>query len=302
MGDRPEQIAGVDGVDLAGKQALVTGSTSGIGRETALALGRLGADVMVHGRDAAAGEAVVDELAAMGREATFRRADYASVDDVRALAAAVGEWTDDLDILYNNAGGLFREGRLTEIGVEYTFHVNHLAPYLLTAELLPMLADDARIVTTSSGAHRGVDIEFEQLRTVDSYSGFRAYQRSKLANVLFSNELARRLDRTDRAITSNSFHPGAIPGSGFARFLPGPLPQLFAALGRLPMTTTVEEGAATAVYLAASPRAEEITGQYFTDCEPETPSAAARDTTTQRRLWAESAELLAIDEPLADSE
>jgi len=302
MGDRPEQIAGVDGVDLAGKQALVTGSTSGIGRETALALGRLGADVMVHGRDAAAGEAVVDELAAMGREATFRRADYASVDDVRALAAAVGEWTDELDVLCNNAGGLFREGRLTEIGVEYTFHVNHLAPYLLTAELLPMLADDARIVTTSSGAHRGVDIEFEQLRTVDSYSGFRAYQRSKLANVLFSNELARRLDRADRAITSNSFHPGAIPGSGFARFLPGPLPQLFAALGRLPMTTTVEEGAATAVYLAASPRAEEITGQYFTDCEPETPSAAARDTTTQRRLWAESAELLAIDEPLADGE
>ena len=302
MGDRPEQIAGVDGVDLAGKQALVTGSTSGIGREAALALGRLGADVMVHGRDAAAGEAVVDELAAMGREATFRRADYASVDDVRALAAAVGEWTDELDVLCNNAGGLFREGRLTEIGVEYTFHVNHLAPYLLTAELLPMLADDARIVTTSSGAHRGVDIEFEQLRTVDSYSGFRAYQRSKLANVLFSNELARRLDRADRAITSNSFHPGAIPGSGFARFLPGPLPQLFAALGRLPMTTTVEEGAATAVYLAASPRAEEITGQYFTDCEPETPSAAARDTTTQRRLWAESAELLAIDEPLADGE
>ena len=302
MGDRPEQIAGVEGVDLAGKQALVTGSTSGIGRETALALGRLGADVMVHGRDAAAGEAVVDELAAMGREATFRRADYASVDDVRALAAAVGEWTDELDVLCNNAGGLFREGRLTEIGVEYTFHVNHLAPYLLTAELLPMLADDARIVTTSSGAHRGVDIEFEQLRTVDSYSGFRAYQRSKLANVLFSNELARRLDRVDRAITSNSFHPGAIPGSGFARFLPGPLPQLFAALGRLPMTTTVEEGAATAVYLAASPRAEEITGQYFADCEPETPSAAARDTTTQRRLWAESAELLAIDEPLADGE
>jgi len=298
MGERPEHIAGVEDVDLAGKHALVTGSTSGIGRETALALGELGADVMVHGRDAAAGQDVVDELVAMGREATFQQADYASVDEVRALAAAVGEWTDDLELLCNNAGGLFREGRLTDLGVEYTFHVNHLSPYLLTAELLPTLADDARIVTTSSGAHRGVDIEFEKVRSVDSYSGFRAYQRSKLANVLFTTELAGRLDRTDRSITSNSFHPGAIPGSGFSRFLPGPLPRLFAALGRLPMTTTVEEGAATAVYLAASPQVDGVSGRYFTDCEPETPSKAARDTTTQRRLWAESATLLDIDEPL----
>jgi hypothetical protein len=257
---------------------------------------------MVHGRDADAGEAVVDRLDAMGREATFQQADYASVDDVRALVTAVDRWADDLDVLCNNAGGLFREGRLTDLGVEYTVHVNHLSPYLLTAELLPTLADDARIVTTSSGAHRGVDIEFERLRSVDSYSGFRAYQRSKLANVLFSNELARRLDRTDRSITSNAFHPGAIPGSGFARFLPGPLPRLFAALGRLPMATTVEEGAATAVYLAASPRVDDVSGRYFTDCEPETPSAEARDRTTQRRLWEESATLLAVDEPLADGD
>ena len=300
MGDRPERIAGVEGVDLEEKRALVTGSTSGIGRETALALGRLGADVMVHGRDAAAGREVVDELAAMGREASFRRADFASVGDVRELAAAVEAWTDDLDILHNNAGGLFREGRLTDLGVEYTFHVNHLAPYLLTAELLPTLADDARIVTTSSGAHRGVDLAFESIRSVDSYSGVRAYQRSKLANVLFSNELARRLDHAGRSITSNAFHPGAIPGSGFARFLPGPLPRLFAALGRLPMATTVEDGAATAVSLAAAPRVADVSGRYFTDCEPEPPSTAARDRTTQRRLWDESARLLEIDEPLAD--
>ncbi|MFD1642577.1 SDR family NAD(P)-dependent oxidoreductase [Halohasta litorea] len=300
MGDRPEHIAGVEHVDLAGKHALVTGSTSGIGRETALALGRLGADVMVHGRDAAAGAAVVDELTAMGREATFQQADYASVDDVRGLAAAVQEWTDDLDVLCNNAGGLFRDGRLTDLGVEYTFHVNHLAPYLLTAELLETLADDARIVTTSSGAHRGVELDFEAIESVDSYSGFRAYQRSKLANVLFSTALAHRLDRTDRSISSNAFHPGAIPGSGFSRFLPGPLPRLFATLDRLPMTTTVAEGAATAVSLAASPRVDDVSGRYFADCEPKEPSAAARDRATQRRLWEQSADLLEIDEPLAD--
>src|SRR6056297_2229367 len=301
MGDRPEQIAGVDGVDLSDSRALVTGSTSGIGRETALALGRLGADVMVHGRDAAAGGAVVDELTAMGQEATFQKADFASVDDVRGLVAAVREWTDDLDVLCNNAGGLFRDGRLTDLGVEYTFHVNHLAPYLLTTELLPTLADDARIVTTSSGAHRGVELDFEAIESVDSYSGFRAYQRSKLANVLFSTELAHRLDHTERSITSNSFHPGAIPGSGFSRFLPGPLPRLFAALDRLPMTTTVAEGASTAVYLAASPRVDGLSGRYFADCEPKEPSAAARDRTTQRQLWERSAELLEIDEPLADA-
>src|SRR6056297_4364757 len=131
MAHQPEQLAGVGSVDLSETQALVTGSTSGIGRETALALGRLGADVMVHGRDAAAGGAVVDELTAMGREATFQKADFASVDDVRDLAAAVGEWTDDLDVLCNNAGGLFRDGRLTDLGVEYTFHVNHLVCRLL---------------------------------------------------------------------------------------------------------------------------------------------------------------------------
>jgi len=301
MSNQPEALAGVGNVDLSGKQALVTGSTSGIGRESAVALGRLGADVMVHGRDAAAGQAVVDELTAMGREATFQRADFASVGEVQDLATAVREWTDELDVLHNNAGGLFREGRLTEIDVEYTFHVNHLSPYLLTAELLSTLADDARIVTTASGAHHGVDIDFEAMRSVEDYSGFRAYQRSKLANILFSSALARRLDRTDRQITSNSFHPGAIPGSGFGRFLPGPLPQLLSALNALPMVPTVADGAATAVYLAASPRVDDVSGRYFVDCEPTEPSQEARNRTTQRRLWTRSAELLEIDEPLAET-
>lgn len=302
MTDHPETLAGVSETDLAGKTALVTGSTSGIGRETALALGRLGADVMVHGRDRAAGQAVVDKLATMGRESTFEQADFTSVVAVRELAAAVEAWTDELDILVNNAGGLFREGRLTELGVERTFHINHLSPYLLTTELLSTLADDARIITTASGAHNGVRLDYEAARSVENYSGFRAYQRSKLANIQFAAELAHRLDRSGRSINSNSFHPGAIPGSGFSRFLPGPLPQLVAALDRLPMTTTVSEGAATAVYLAASPAAAGISGAYVVDYEPSTPSRAARDRTAQRRLWKRSAVLLDIDEPLPATE
>ena len=301
MAEKPETLAGVREVDLSGTTALVTGSTSGIGRETALAFGRLGADVMVHGRDRAAGHAVVDELTAMGIDATFERADFTSVEAVRGLATAVDAWCGELDILVNNAGGLFRDGQLTDRGVERTFHINHLSPYLLTSELLSTLADDARIITTASGAHKGVTLDFEAVRSVDSYSGFRAYQRSKLANIQFAAELARRLDRSGRSISSNSFHPGAIPGSGFGRFLPGPLPRLLSGLRHLPMTTSVAEGAATAVYLVASPQVDDVSGQYFIDCEPSTPSRAARDRAAQRRLWKRSAVLLDIDEPLADA-
>jgi len=226
MAQRTEALAGVGDVDLTGTHALVTGSTSGIGRETALALGRLGANVMVHGRDEAAGQEVVDELTEMGRAATFTRADFASVDAVRELAETVREETDGLDLLLNNAGGLFREGQLTARNVEYTFHVNHLSPYLLTAELLDHLREGARVVTTASSAHNGASLNLDRVESVESYSGTWAYSHSKLANVLFATELSRRLDSAGQSITSNSVHPGAIPGSGFSRFLPGPIPPL----------------------------------------------------------------------------
>ena len=295
---RPEQQAGVADVDCSGLTALVTGSTSGIGRETALTLGRLGADVIVHGRDRAAGRAVVDELAAVGSNATFEPADFADVSAVESLAAAVDDQVDDLDILINNAGGLFRKGRLTDIGVEYTFHVNHLAPYLLTAELLPTLADDARVITTASAAHRGASLDLDAVESVADYSSFSAYQRSKLANIQFTFELARRLERTDRAITANAFHPGAIPGSGFTRFLPGPVSELVGLAGRLPFVPTPADGAATAVYLAVSSRVDSVSGRYFADCEPTQPTAAARDRTAASRLFGRSAELLDIPVPL----
>ncbi|MFB6207175.1 MAG: SDR family NAD(P)-dependent oxidoreductase [Haloglomus sp.] len=299
MTDRPEAGAGVADVDLSGRTALVTGSTSGIGRETALALGRLGADVFVHGRDRGAGTAVVDALESAGARARFRPADFADPGAVRGLAAAVREWTDELDLLVNNAGGLFRDGDRTAAGVERTFHVNHLGPYLLTAELLPHLAPGARVVTTASDAHRGVDLDLETV--THAGGGFRAYQRSKLANVLFTTELARRLERTGRAVTANSFHPGAVPGSGFSRFLPGPLPRLVAAADGLPFVTSVAEGAQTAVFLAASGRVDGVSGRYFVDREPQTPSRAARDREAAAALWTRSADLLDVEVPLADA-
>ena len=298
----PERLADVADVDCTGVQTLVTGSTSGIGRATALALGRLGADVIVHGRDSPAGADVVDELSALGVEATFVEADFASVPAVRKLAATVRAETDGLDVLVNNAGGLFRDGSVTDIGVEYTFHVNHLAPYLLTAELLDHLREGARVVTTASEAHRGSLLDLDRVTDVESYSGTRAYGRSKLANVLFASELARRLDAVGRDVTSNSLHPGAIPGSGFSRFLPGPLPRLVQALGVVPGVTSVADGAAAVLFVAVSPHTADVSGRYFAGQRQTAPSRPARDTEAARRLWERSAALLDVDEPLAESD
>jgi hypothetical protein len=302
MDHPPERRADVADADLTGTTALVTGSTSGIGRAAARSLARLGADVVVHGRDAEAGDALADDLSSLGSDARFVEADFADVDAVRGLAETVRRETDRLDLLVNNAGGLFREGRLTDVGVEYTFHVNHLAPYLLTAELLDHLAPGARVVTTASEAHRGVTLDLDGVTAVDRYSGWRAYQRSKLANVQFAFELARRLATSDREVTSNALHPGAIPGSGFSRFLPTPIPQTMSLLDGLPGVTSVKDGAAAIVYLAVSDRLAGVSGRYFSKQRETTPSRAARDGDARRRLWTRSAELLEIDEPLSPAD
>jgi hypothetical protein len=294
----PEARAGVADADLTGTTALVTGSTSGIGRGAALALGRLGADVVAHGRDADAGAELVDELADVGSDARFVRADFADVDAVRDLADETRESTAELDLLVNNAGGFFREARLTDLGVEYTFHVNHLAPYLLTSELLDHLAPEARVVTTASEAHRGVTLDLDAVTSIGGYSGWTAYQRSKLANVQFAFELARRLNDRGSAVTSNALHPGAIPGSGFTRFLPTPLSQGAKLLNAVPGVTSVRDGAAALVFLAVADRVDDVSGRYFSKQRQAEPSRAARDHEAQERLWERSAGLLGVDEPL----
>lgn len=301
MSKGPAELADVADVDCTGTRALVTGSTSGIGRQAALALGALGADVVVHGRDDTAGERLVTRLSEMGSDASFIRADFSEIDAIRSLPTRIKDETSELDLLVNNAGGLFRKGRLTDIGVEYTFHVNHLGPYLLTTELLDHLADGARVVTTASHAHKGPSLDLNRVTDVERYSGMWAYSHSKLANVLFASELARRLDDTSRAVTSNSLHPGAIPGSGFTRFLPGPISKVVGLLDRVPGITSVTDGAAELLFLAVSPRVSTTSGRYFADQQPTTPSAAARDQAAARRLWERSAELLGIDEPMADA-
>lgn len=298
MGDRAEELAGVADVDLAGRTVLVTGSTDGIGRETALGLGRLGATVLVHGRDREKGRRVVDRLDGSPGEGVLFLADFASQDAVEGLADSVADH-GPIDVLVNNAGGFFRQPRLTPEGFEHTFGVNHLAPFLLTGRLAGSLADGARVVVTASRAHRDADgIDFDAVRTIAGYRPRQAYQRSKLANVLFTAALARRLD----GATANCFHPGFVPGSGFLREVPRAVRAVVQAVEHLPevisgrLATTVVEGAATAVYLAASPGVAGTTGRYFTECSTATPSPVARDRDLQERLWERSEEWTGLDE------
>lgn len=271
--------------DLTGITALVTGATSGVGREVALALGRLGARVLVHGRDRTRGDAVADELRAVGADPLFLRADFADLDDVAALAADAREHTDGLDVLVNNAGTHFDEGRVTDAGVEATFHVNHLAPFALTTRLRDHLADDGRVVTVASGVHRRGDLDFEALRATADYDGFAAYSRSKLANVLFARELDRRLDGTDAV----SCHPGFVPDSGLWRHSSLPVRAAMAVFSLVPRpltfgrVDTAASAAVTPTFLAAAETVEG--GAYYRDCAPAEPSARGRDDGLAERLW-----------------
>lgn len=298
-GERPERQAGVSDVDLSGQTVLVTGSTSGIGRVAAVALGRLGARVLVHGRDRERGEAVVADIDETAGTARFLRADFTDPDAVAGLAADVRDAVDSVDVLCNNAGGFFRDREQTALGVDRAFHINHLAHFQLTADLLDAMPADGRVVVTSSVAHRVGTLDIDRLLDLSGLSPVGAYCRSKLANIQFTRELAARLQRADRDVTANAFHPGIVPGSGFGRALPGPVSELFDLFAAAPVAETVEDGAATLVYLAASPAVADTTGSYFARCREIRPAPPARDDRAARDLWTRSADILDIEEPLA---
>lgn len=292
---RPEVGAGVADVDLDGRTVLLTGATDGVGREAALALGRLGATVLVHGRDPEKGSAVVDELRETEGDGAFYRGEFTQLGDVDALADAVLA-DHDLDVLVNNAGAYFDDGALTELGVERTFQVNHLAPFRLTERLRSAVdRPGGRVVTVASEAHRGVALDLSRVRSVADYDALTAYRHSKLANVLFTRELARRLDHA----TANCLHPGFVPGSGLWRNSSLPMRALMGLLTRLPGPLSGEfvaseaDAAETTVYLVASDTVSNTTGQYFSDCAVAEPSRPARDDEAAARLWAFSADLLA---------
>ena len=286
-------MAGISTGPMAGQTVLVTGGTSGIGQATAADLAAMGARVGITGRDIArARAAAADVAAAYGNPAVDPfAADMSSQAEVRRLADQVLAAYPRLDVLVNNVGGFWATRRLTADGLERTFAVNHLAPFLLTGLLLDRLTASApaRIVTVSSSAHATGKINFGDLKGEHRYSGQQAYSQSKLANMLFTYELARRLDGT--GVTATVLHPGVVR-TGFAAEDPPPTWKAFLLLIRL-FLKTPQKGAATSIYLSSSPEVEGVTGTYFVGRKPKASSPASRDTAAAARLWQISIDLVA---------
>jgi NAD(P)-dependent dehydrogenase (short-subunit alcohol dehydrogenase family) len=278
---------------MEGKFCLVTGANSGIGLVTALELARRGARVIGVGRSAVRCAEAARQIRELTGSTTveFLVADLSSQAEVRRLAGEVKAATSRLDVLINNAGLILKKREVTVDGLEMTFAVNHLAYFLLTNLLIDMLKASApsRIVNVSSAAHLGSKINFDDLQGEKRYSAWRAYQQSKLANILFTYELARRLGGTK--VTANALHPGYVRTQifrveGFTGWLLRRAAELFAI--------TPEEGAKTTLYLATSPDVEGQTGQYFVRQKLTQSSLESRDEATARKLWDVSAELTAM--------
>lgn len=276
--------------------AIVTGGTFGIGRATAVGLARRGYRVAVVGRDRARAEETVRELAQVSRAPVPEPllADLASPRDVARLAGDIVRRFDRLDVLVDNAGGMFTERATGEGGFERTWALNHLAYVGLTIPLVPLLVSTgaSRVVVVSSAMHRGASIRFDDLQGERSFSGTRAYGQSKLANLLFAFALARRLAPTQ--VTVNAVHPGVVR-SGIDRGMTGVL----GALTRLakPFLLTPEGGAATSVHVATAPELVGVTGRYFAKEREARPSSLARDEALQERLFVESLAQLGLRDP-----
>jgi retinol dehydrogenase-14 len=279
---------------MAGKSVLVTGGTGGIGKATATGLAALGARVGITGRDLARAEAAAASIrAATGSPAVdVFAADLSAQAGVRRLAAQVLDTYPRLNVLVNNAGGFWAHRHVTADGLERTFALNHLAPFLLTSLLLGRLTASApaRIVTVSSGAHAQGRLDFDDLQGERAYSGQRAYSQSKLANVMFTHELARRLDGT--GVTATAAHPG-VAATSFGAEDPAAHLGIMIRVAR-PFMKTPAQGALTPIYLASSPEVEGVTGQYFANRRPKTSSKASHDTAAAARLWQVSAGLAGL--------
>jgi retinol dehydrogenase 14 len=283
----------IHGGKMAGKTVLVTGATSGIGKATALGLATMGAHLAITGRDRERTEGAAREIrAAGGGQVDVFVADLSSQSEVRRLAEEVLRSLPRLDVLVNNVGGYWNTRHVTADGLERTFALNHLAPFLLTNLLLDRLKESApaRVVTVSSNAQAQGQIDFDDLQGGVSYSGARAYNQSKLANVLFPYELARRLQAT--SVTANALHPGVVRTS-FGAEDPGGAQRLFVPLMKIFMKSPAQ-GAATSIHLASSPDLEQVTGRFFANSKPKRSSKRSYDEASAARLWQVSADLVGL--------
>jgi retinol dehydrogenase-14 len=279
---------------IVGKTVLVTGGTGGIGRATAEGLARLGARVGIVGRDLQRARSVAADLAAASGNPAIDAyaADMSAQAEVRRLASHVLTACPQLDVLVNNVGGFWATRHETVDGLEHTFAVNHLAPFLLTELLLDRLkaSAPARIVTVSSGAQAMGRIDFDDLQAERSYAGSRAYNQSKLANVMFTYELARRIEGS--GVTATVLHPGVVR-TAFGAEDPAPWHRVLLPLVR-PFLRSPRRGAATSIYLASSPAVDGVTGTYFANGKPAKSNRSSYDTTAAARLWRISEQLVGL--------
>jgi NAD(P)-dependent dehydrogenase (short-subunit alcohol dehydrogenase family) len=274
-------------MSMRGKRVLVTGATTGLGRVTARELGRMSAEVIVVARDQKKADATLAELRELGAPSPQAFiADLSLMSSVRTLAAEVRAKFDRIDVLVNNAGAVFGTRGVTAEGFERTFALNHLGYFLFTNLLLDRIQE--RIVNVSSEAHRRGRVDFDDLQSEKKYTPFGAYCTSKLENLLFTFELARRL--AGRGVTVNAAHPGPVD-SGFGSTdgwlgVVMPLVRLF--------MISPEKGARTQIWLASSPEVAGVTGKYFAKQKEKRPTRAALDEESQKRLWEVSEKLVGI--------
>ena len=283
----------IHGRPMAGRTVLVTGGTGGIGKATALGLATMGAHLAITGRDRRRTEGAAREIrAAGGGQVDVFVADLSSQSEVRRLADEVLQSLARIDVLVNNVGGYWNTRHVTADGLEHTFAVNHLAPFLLTHLLLDRLKQGApaRVVTVSSNAQALGEVDFDDLQGERSYSGARAYNQSKLANVMFTYELARRLQGT--AVTANALHPGVV-STAFGAEDPGGIQRWLVPFLR-PFMKAPTEGAATSIHLASAPELEHVTGRFFANSKPRRSSERSYDADAAARLWQVSADLVGL--------
>jgi NAD(P)-dependent dehydrogenase (short-subunit alcohol dehydrogenase family) len=283
----------VRGGPMVGRTVLITGGTGGIGRATALGLATRGAHLAITGRDRGRTEGAARAIrAAGGGQVAVFVADLSCQSQVRRLADEVLQGLSRIDVLVNNVGGYWNTRHATAEGFERTFALNHLAPFLLTNLLLDRLAHSApsRVVTVSSNAHAQGRIDFDDLQGERSWSGARAYSQSKLANVLFTYELARRLPAT--SVTANALHPG-VTRTSFGAEDPGGVQRRLVPFAR-PFMKDPAQGAATSIYLASAAELERVTGRYFANRKPKRSSERSYDQAAAARLWQVSADLVGL--------
>jgi NAD(P)-dependent dehydrogenase (short-subunit alcohol dehydrogenase family) len=280
-------------VFMKGKTVVITGGTSGIGEVAALELAQMGARIVLVGRDKPRAQTTLARLRERGPGLahTVHYADLTRLAEMKRVAAQIAGAEPRIDVLINNAGAMFAARRVTEDGLERTFALNHMAYFVVTAGLRERLTASAgaRIVNTASDAHRGAMVDFDNLQSEKGFGAMQAYGRSKLCNILFTRELARRLHGT--GVTANCLHPGFV-ATRFGDQSGGLISHMvwLAKYFAIPPT----EGAKTVVYLAASPEADGVSGKYFYKCRATTPSPAAEDDHAASALWERSVELAGV--------